>query len=62
MSGVSTVPGAEVRNRPMTGEERRVILASSAGTIFEWYDFYLYGALAATIGAGARRPAPFYLF
>lgn len=26
-------------------------MASSAGTIFEWYDFYLYGALAAIIGA-----------
>jgi len=35
----------------MTREEKRVILASSAGTIFEWYDFYLYGALAAVIGA-----------
>lgn len=30
---------------------RRVILASSLGTLFEWYDFYLYGALAAIIGA-----------
>ncbi len=37
--------------RPMTAEEKKVILASSAGTIFEWYDFYLYGSLAATIGA-----------
>jgi MFS family permease len=35
----------------MTAEERKVILASSAGTIFEWYDFYLYGSLAAIIGA-----------
>src|SRR5258708_15612393 len=26
---------------------RRVILASSVGTVFEWYDFYLYGSLAA---------------
>ncbi len=39
------------RRRPMTAEERKVILASSAGTIFEWYDFYLYGSLAAVIGA-----------
>ena len=39
------------RRRPMTKEERKVILASSAGTIFEWYDFYLYGSLAAIIGA-----------
>jgi hypothetical protein len=29
------------RRRPMTREEKKVILASSAGTIFEWYDFYL---------------------
>jgi MFS family permease len=35
----------------MTAEEKKVILASSAGTIFEWYDFYLYGSLAAIIGA-----------
>lgn len=31
-------------------EIRRVILASSLGTVFEWYDFYLYGSLAAIIG------------
>ena len=34
----------------MTGEEKKVILASSLGTIFEWYDFYLYGTLAVIIG------------
>jgi MFS family permease len=34
----------------MTREEKRVILASSLGTIFEWYDFYLYGTLAVIIG------------
>ena len=39
------------KNRPMTREERKVILASSLGTVFEWYDFYLYGSLAAIIGA-----------
>lgn len=37
--------------RPMTREERKVILASSLGTVFEWYDFYLYGSLATMIGA-----------
>src|SRR5689334_21691625 len=37
--------------RPMTAEERKVIIASSLGTVFEWYDFYLYGSLAAIIGA-----------
>jgi MFS family permease len=35
----------------MTREEKRVILASSLGTVFEWYDFYLYGSLAVIIGA-----------
>jgi MFS family permease len=46
------------RSRPMTGEEKKVILASSAGTIFEWYDFYLYGSLAAIIGAQFFTPFP----
>ncbi len=44
-------PSTDAANRPMTPEERRVILASSLGTVFEWYDFYLYGSLAAVIGA-----------
>jgi MFS family permease len=38
-----------VANRPMTGEEKKVIFASSLGTVFEWYDFYLYGSLAVII-------------
>ncbi len=38
-----------VAARPMTKEERKVIFASSLGTVFEWYDFYLYGSLAAII-------------
>jgi len=33
----------------MTAEEKKVIFASSLGTVFEWYDFYLYGSLAAII-------------
>ncbi len=33
----------------ITKDERRVIIASSLGTVFEWYDFYLYGSLAAII-------------
>jgi hypothetical protein len=36
-------------DRGMTAEERKVIFASSLGTVFEWYDFYLYGSLAAII-------------
>ena len=38
-----------VSNAPMTQEEKKVIFASSLGTVFEWYDFYLYGSLAAII-------------
>ena len=34
---------------PMSAGDRKVIFASSLGTVFEWYDFYLYGSLAAVI-------------
>ena len=37
------------KNAPMTTEQKKVIFASSLGTVFEWYDFYLYGSLAAII-------------
>ncbi len=40
---------AQAPTRQITAEERKVIFASSLGTVFEWYDFYLYGALAAII-------------
>ena len=33
----------------ITADEGKVIFASSLGTVFEWYDFYLYGSLAAII-------------
>ena len=46
----SAVPVGAAVDRPMTREERKVIFASSLGTVFEWYDFYLYGSLAAIIG------------
>ena len=36
-----------IKAAPMTAAERKVIFASSLGTVFEWYDFYLYGSLAA---------------
>ena len=39
---------------PMTAEEKKVIFASSLGTVFEWYDFYLYGSLAAIISLVQR--------
>ena len=44
-------PRSDYDVRPMTREERKVIVASSLGTVFEWYDFYLYGSLAIIIGA-----------
>ncbi|MGA2552224.1 MAG: MFS transporter [Burkholderiaceae bacterium] len=41
---------ATASSTPMTSAEKKVIFASSLGTVFEWYDFYLYGTLAAIIG------------
>jgi MFS family permease len=41
---------ATIAARPMSAGEKKVIFASSLGTVFEWYDFYLYGTLAAIIG------------
>jgi MFS family permease len=35
---------------PMTKVQRQVIFTSSLGSVFEWYDFYLYGSLVAIIG------------
>ncbi|WP_202311373.1 MFS transporter [Mesorhizobium sp. L-8-10] len=46
---VTTIVGSS--SRSMSREEKKVIFASSLGTVFEWYDFYLYGSLAAFIGA-----------
>ncbi|NQD37320.1 MHS family MFS transporter [Permianibacter sp. IMCC34836] len=48
----STVLGAGSAAPTITkAEERTVIFASSLGTVFEWYDFYLYGTLAVFFGA-----------
>ena len=47
MSGaMEAAPVAAVDRRVDAAEERRVIIASSVGTVFEWYDFYLYAILA----------------
>ena len=51
MATAATTPHSAAAARPMTREEKKVILASSLGTVFEWYDFYLYGSLATIIGA-----------
>jgi MFS family permease len=49
----------------MSAEEKKVIFASSLGTVFEWYDFYLYGSLAAVIAKqffGGLDPTSAYIF
>src|SRR5246127_5262036 len=48
---MSTMAATHPGTAGMTKDERFVILASSLGTVFEWYDFYLYGSLATIIGA-----------
>ncbi len=47
---MATMSKAASRAPGMTKDERYVIVASSLGTVFEWYDFYLFGSLAAIIG------------
>jgi MFS family permease len=47
---MAATAGRDVGNGGMTAAERKVIFASSLGTVFEWYDFYLYGWTAAQIG------------
>ncbi|WP_342625058.1 MFS transporter [Pseudomonas alkylphenolica] len=49
MAAIDTTSSGSTPNRGITKEERKVIFASSLGTVFEWYDFYLYGSLAAII-------------
>jgi MFS family permease len=44
-------PGASPGNEGIGREEKRVIFASSLGTVFEWYDFYLYATLAPFFAA-----------
>ncbi|MEH2481615.1 MFS family permease [Nitrobacteraceae bacterium AZCC 2146] len=48
---MSTLAATSPKASGMTKDERFVILASSLGTVFEWYDFYLFGSLAGIIGA-----------
>ena len=48
---MATINDAMPKHHAATGGEKKVILASSLGTVFEWYDFYLYGLLATVISA-----------
>lgn len=50
MSSASTAPRG-TGHRDFTSAEKRVIFASSLGTVFEWYDFYLYATLAPFFAA-----------
>ncbi len=50
---------------PLSTNHKRVIIASSVGTVFEWYDFYLYGSLAAIIAKqffSALNPTSGFIF
>ncbi|MFQ6572110.1 MFS transporter [Pseudomonas sp. UM16] len=49
MAAIDNTSTGTAPKRGITKEERKVIFASSLGTVFEWYDFYLYGSLAAII-------------
>jgi MFS family permease len=59
----STSTHALSKRRGITSEERKVLVGSSLGAVFEWYDFYLYGSLAAILGkqffAGINPTASF---
>src|ERR1700740_3815673 len=48
---MSTMTATSPKQTGMTKAEPFFILASSLGTVCEWYDFYLYGSLASIIGA-----------
>jgi MFS family permease len=47
MAMAATAGSDDIRSGGMTAEERKVIFASSLGTVFEWYDFYIYGTLGS---------------
>ncbi|TKS55064.1 MHS family MFS transporter [Luteimonas yindakuii] len=63
---MSTTPATTPppQTRGISKEHRKVIIASSLGTVFEWYDFYLYGSLAAVIAVhffSALAPGPAFI-
>lgn len=61
MSSATTAPAPA----SLTQSHRKVIFASSLGTVFEWYDFYLYGSLAAIIARqffSALNPTSGFIF
>ncbi|KQT10236.1 MFS transporter [Ramlibacter sp. Leaf400] len=65
MSTATAGKAPKASSQPMTREEKKVIFASSLGTVFEWYDFYLYGSLAAIIARqffAGLDPTSAYIF
>ncbi|MEO6519111.1 MAG: MFS transporter [Pseudoxanthomonas sp.] len=61
----TTATGTLPSGKPLTASHKKVIFASSLGTVFEWYDFYLYGSLAAIIAKqffSALNPASGFIF
>src|SRR5665647_3924079 len=61
----TALPVGSSVGKPMTKEEKKVIFASSLGTVFEWYDFYLYGSLAGIIAKqffSGLDPTSAYIF
>ncbi|MFH7396900.1 hypothetical protein, partial [Pseudomonas syringae group genomosp. 7] len=46
---MSSTPSTAHKAGTLTQGHKKVIFASSLGTVFEWYDFFLYGSLAAII-------------
>jgi MFS family permease len=61
----TTANGTLPNGKPLTAGHKKVIFASSLGTVFEWYDFYLYGSLAAIIAKqffSALNPASAFIF
>jgi MFS family permease len=58
MAMTATVERGSSGRRGMTSDEKLVIFASSLGTVFEWYDFYIYGTLAAILAKQFFSSAP----
>ncbi|RJF87266.1 MFS transporter [Oleomonas cavernae] len=60
-----SIPVSRVGEDASPAEKRKVVFASSLGTVFEWYDFYLYGSLAAVISKqffSGVNPAAAFIF
>ncbi len=61
----AVIPQSQAGSGGITSGHKKVIFASSLGTVFEWYDFYLYGSLAAIIAKqffSALNPTSGFIF